>query len=531
MPMSPRLLRPRQGGDPDALRYIAAVQTADGQPLEAGVRKAISDFVIGCKADGIWSALKASCILAGARTLAGALTPLVGAAPTNFNFVSGDYNRKTGLVGNGSSKYLATGRNLASSDSQNNHHAAVFPTELPTEGTTGADDFGPLLAARASGTAVGSVQVVNNGPVFGTAGVSQNRIQVVSTETASTRALARAAGKLAALSRSASGSFVGRSDGASTTFSSTSVSLASAEWFVFARTVGGSGEKYTKSRLAFYSIGQSLDLALLDARVTALINAIGAALAPNYADPDVNAYITAVELADGGLMLEPGVRDAINAFITGCKADGIWSALKASCILAGARTLAGALTPLVGAAPTNNNFVSGDYNRKTGLVGDGTSKFLNSNRANNADPQNSQHLSVFCHSVTTAGRPYMGAGDVSNGSSRFGISTATSMFNASRSAVSQGQSGTSATGFCGLTRSVSANFVARNSGANQTLAQASQTPTSDSVFVFARNNGSGTAAAYTDARFAFYSIGESLNLALLDSRVTALYNAIGAAIP
>jgi hypothetical protein len=35
---------------------------------------------------------------------------------------------------------------------------------------------------------------------------------------------------------------------------------------------------YTNSRLAFYSIGESLELALLDARVTDLINAFAAAI-------------------------------------------------------------------------------------------------------------------------------------------------------------------------------------------------------------------------------------------------------------
>jgi hypothetical protein len=34
-----------------------------------------------------------------------------------------------------------------------------------------------------------------------------------------------------------------------------------------------------------------------------------------------------------------------------------------------------------------------------------------------------------------------------------------------------------------------------------------------------------------DARFAFYSIGESLNLTALDARVTDLINAFGVAIP
>jgi hypothetical protein len=85
------------------------------------------------------------------------------------------------------------------------------------------------------------------------------------------------------------------------------------------------------------------------------------------------------------------------SFVKGCKNDGIWTAIKASCILAGARTLAGALVPLVGTAPTNFDglFDSGDYNRKTGLIGDGSTKSLDSNRNNNADPQNSKHVSAY----------------------------------------------------------------------------------------------------------------------------------------
>ena len=64
--------------DTDAAAYITAVETADGQALETAVADAINAFVVGCKADGIWDAIKASCIMAGARTLNGALVPLVG---------------------------------------------------------------------------------------------------------------------------------------------------------------------------------------------------------------------------------------------------------------------------------------------------------------------------------------------------------------------------------------------------------------------------------------------------------------------
>jgi hypothetical protein len=54
---------PAPGLDPDAAAYIAAVEDTDGQALEAAVVDAIDAFVVGCKADGIWSAIKASCIL------------------------------------------------------------------------------------------------------------------------------------------------------------------------------------------------------------------------------------------------------------------------------------------------------------------------------------------------------------------------------------------------------------------------------------------------------------------------------------
>jgi hypothetical protein len=120
--------------DADAVAYIAAVEAADGQALEAATRMAINSFVKGCKADGIWPAIKASCILAGARTLAGALIPLVGTAPTNVGglFVDGDYNRKTGLKGGTGPKYLrVTGVHVSSNP---NRHGYIRCTEATSAG-------------------------------------------------------------------------------------------------------------------------------------------------------------------------------------------------------------------------------------------------------------------------------------------------------------------------------------------------------------------------------------------------------------
>lgn len=117
--------------DPDAVAYLARVEAADGQSLEPAVRLAVSDFVAGCKADGNWSAIKVSCVLMGARTLAGALEPLIGNAPTNFNFVAADYDRKTGIKNNTGGKWLNLNRN-SQDDPIGDHSMGFWATELPT---------------------------------------------------------------------------------------------------------------------------------------------------------------------------------------------------------------------------------------------------------------------------------------------------------------------------------------------------------------------------------------------------------------
>jgi hypothetical protein len=248
-------------------------------------------------------------------------------------------------------------------------------------------------------------------------------------------------------------------------------------------------------------------------------------------DADAQAYITAVETEDGQA-LESGVRTAINDFVVGCKADGIWGAIKASCILAGARTLTGALKPLVGPAPTSFNFVSGDYNRKTGLVGNGSTKYLDSNRNNNADPQDSNHNAVFINTLSGLSQSYLGAGLTDSGANALFTSASANIITRSRNETS-GPGNSTATHVAGLyahSRAASTVYTARIGGVNYTNNQASQGVFNGNILVFAR----GTTSAqqnFSNGRLAFYSIGESLDLALLDSRVSTLITAIAAAIP
>jgi len=268
--------------DPDAQTYIAAVEAADGQAIEGDVALAINDFVVGCKDDGIWDAIKVSCILAGARTLSGALVPLKGTAPTNNNFVSGDYNRETGLVGNGSTKYLNT-NTLNSSNPINNNHLSVWKNDT----VTGTNPYFIGVLSGSNVNAVGQVGIYNNSSNF-FVGASAVGLIGVSRATASTVTVKRPGDSVA------SGSLA-------------STAAPSLSHFVYNINSGGStGTQWSASRLSFYSIGESIDLEKLDNRTTRLMNLISYSLAsglPDLSTIDLDAasYIGAGYRAGGTL--------------------------------------------------------------------------------------------------------------------------------------------------------------------------------------------------------------------------------------
>jgi hypothetical protein len=255
-------------------------------------------------------------------------------------------------------------------------------------------------------------------------------------------------------------------------------------------------------------------------------------IVPSEFDADAETYIAAVETADEQA-LESAVKTAINDFVVGCKADGIWDSIKASCIMAGARTMAGALVPLKGTAPTYYNFVSGDYSRTTGLVGDGTTKYLNSNRNTNADPQNSFNLSVYASSASQAafntliGTRLTGDNESARAMHLNATPAVVGYANFSGSIV---KASTFSSGFAGVRRATSTSASLRVAAVNTDSTSTSTSVASNSlnIPVFARRTAVSTLDGYSSARLAFYSIGESLDLALLDARVTTLINAYGA---
>jgi hypothetical protein len=151
-------------------------------------------------------------------------------------------------------------------------------------------------------------------------------------------------------------------------------------------------------------------------------------------------------------------------------------------------------------------------------VGDGSTKYLDSNRKNSADPQNSNHNAVW----NTSGAGFA----IGTGINRLGRNFMNGINTSIRSTtVSGGFSG--GNGFWGTNRSLPGEYSRRRGGITAAIAVTSQVPSDiDNVTVFAYSDGNNASTN----RIAFYSIGESLDLAALDTRVSALITAIGAAI-
>jgi hypothetical protein len=248
--------------DPDARDYILRVEAADGDRLESSVRSAINDFVLGCKADGIWTSIKASCIMAGARTVAGAITPLAGNAPISYNFVSGDYSRQLGLLGDGSSKFLNTQYNSATFFQQNNNHISVYVTSAPSSSTTAKTFIG---------------NIANPAPrMILTKGLANEFGVKLSSSATTSIASDGITNGFKGGARNGSNTAIGRTSQSNTSIATTASQITGTQPMgVFAT---GSGTIFLDARMSFYSMGTYLDLSLLDTRVTTLMNTLASVL-------------------------------------------------------------------------------------------------------------------------------------------------------------------------------------------------------------------------------------------------------------
>jgi hypothetical protein len=152
MPMNPRLLRPLASGvHPEANAWRSAV-VANGGSVSASTMRAVSKFCGDIDGAGLRGKFYRLNLFAGTglnaafvplyRNTSAAGSVLGNSTDTNNGpFVSDDYSETGatgGLLGNGSSKYLATGFNPSTSASNDSFHLSVYASGTESTGTNRA---------------------------------------------------------------------------------------------------------------------------------------------------------------------------------------------------------------------------------------------------------------------------------------------------------------------------------------------------------------------------------------------------------
>jgi hypothetical protein len=129
-------------------------RAAAGDVVPTGYRQAISDCLVSIKAvSGLWNGITQLAILAGATTIAGAVLSIKGSNLINVSHVDADVNLKTGVKGDGSTKYFQTGyTGTVAGTSMNNFHTYGYYTEAPT--TNAAALFGQGGSTTIGGTMI-----------------------------------------------------------------------------------------------------------------------------------------------------------------------------------------------------------------------------------------------------------------------------------------------------------------------------------------------------------------------------------------
>jgi len=241
-------------------------------------------------------------------------------------------------------------------------------------------------------------------------------------------------------------------------------------------------------------------------------------------DSDALTYISKVERTDGA-SLEPGIKVAINAFVVNCKAFGLWEKLSVIFIMAGARTLNGAIIALKGplSSLSNSNFVQSDYNRQKGITGDGSTKWFNiSNYSGTSEPLDDYHICVSLSDPidTTSPSPVWGFGGtvydsaVTNNKYIYSRST-TPIFGVSSFDA----------GFACLSRDNSSNFNWRNNKTTNNYSSTSVAANSDTFRLFR------SSSQYTTNTMKYFSGGKSISeLPLYDELVSTLLDNIARAV-
>lgn len=252
--------------DSDAINYITRVETADAEPLEDGVKRAIDEFFISLKDEGIFGDIQTGCLLAGPRTLAGIIEPLVGTMSPSYgvggagpSFSISDYNRKTGLrgTGNGGSDGAHIDADFYGFISNDNHQSCYVG-----ESQTNTNIVG-YVATKLPAPPNGIFQIYG-ASVFGF------RSQTTSFNNSSVSSTTYT-GFIGQQRDDSTHSDV-RINSTTTQYNNSSTTINNSGVYIFRRDAAA----YNNQRISFYSLGLATDLTKLETCVANYMTALDA---------------------------------------------------------------------------------------------------------------------------------------------------------------------------------------------------------------------------------------------------------------
>lgn len=248
---------------------------------------------------------------------------------------------------------------------------------------------------------------------------------------------------------------------------------------------------------------------------------------PTTADADAILWAQKIEQADQ-LLLPRAIKVLMSDHVAALKDQNLWSSIQRSAYFFLGQTLAGALRSMKGTDPVGVNLVSGDFNRATGIKGDGSSKNIRLECLANDTAQDSVHLLAdFTENPTVDNIAALGYGLGGDGALNIiWRNNPRWQYRGRVNTVATGTTGTT-TGIAGINRASSTTYTPYRNG----VAEAEQTVTSQTPAANAPLYLLGSSAIiFSNARARWYSYGDSLNVPTYITLVQSFRDAVLALI-
>jgi hypothetical protein len=487
------------GFDPDAQAFFDRVTTAGGT-LTTTEKNATNQLVLDMKSAGIWTSMKAVYPMVGAS--AAACAQNLKSSSFTGTFTSGWTFASTGVTPNGTSAYMDTNFNAQALGGFTNDYSMFMYTR-----TLNVSDGGNGI-----GAAGGRTDLLDYGGArYFTCGLSPTQINSGTTWIGLSLG-SRISSTSNKLYRNNTNTYSNNTLNTSTSFTSTNLLMGSfsgvALFTNYQYALFGMGNGLTDTQASnFYTAVQTFN--------QTLNRQVGAQIV---SDADAQAYINRVYTAGGTLTNTEA--NAVNQLTIDMKAAGIWTAMKAVYPMVGSS--AAACAQNLKSSSFTGTFSSGWTFASTGVTGNGTSAYFNTNVKNNTNlTDRASHWSAYFRTLGNDG--FIGYYSAAAGAV-FGVQPkdntnkiAIGLNNLAATGV------TSAAGF--LIGSVNSSTNAKLY-LNNSLVKTNNT-TSDLTgysldFYLGALNSTGTPILYGTQQNAFLSLGDNLT----DTQATALYNAV-----